>query len=140
MTRDPISVRNDATIREAISFLAAKDASSAPVIDEAGRAVGVLSLSDIVKAVRDHDYDASFFDSQASDVMTPLVLCVSSSMPIDAVVDLLLECEVHQVYIVDEHGILIGRLGTQELLCELHRRAAAEDCDCHACLEVRAAG
>ena len=48
MTSHPLSIREDATLREAVAFLTDKGFSAAPVIDEAGRPVGVLSRADLV--------------------------------------------------------------------------------------------
>src|SRR5437867_2240829 len=48
MRSHPVSVEEAATIREAIAFLVDKGFSAAPVIDSAGRPVGVLSRSDIL--------------------------------------------------------------------------------------------
>ena len=49
MTRHPLSINESATLREAAAFLTEKGISAAPVISEAGRPVGVLSLADIVR-------------------------------------------------------------------------------------------
>ena len=43
-----VSIEADATVDEAVDLLIAKGYSAAPVIDEAGRAVGVLSRSDLL--------------------------------------------------------------------------------------------
>jgi CBS domain-containing protein len=48
MTPNPISVRASATIPEAIQLLTDKGYSAAPVIDKAGRPIGVLSRADIL--------------------------------------------------------------------------------------------
>ena len=48
MTHNPLSVREDAGVQEAEAFLIDKGFSAAPVIDEAGRPVGVLSRADII--------------------------------------------------------------------------------------------
>src|SRR6478609_3726231 len=48
MTPNPQSIRQNATIKEAAAFLTDRRISAAPVIDDAGRAVGVLSRADIV--------------------------------------------------------------------------------------------
>src|SRR5438270_2496346 len=48
MTPNPVSIGADDTLKEAIAFLTDKGYSAAPVIDAAGRPVGVLSRSDIV--------------------------------------------------------------------------------------------
>ena len=53
MTRHPLSINEGATLREAATFLTENGISAAPVINQAGRPVGVLSLADIVRLARD---------------------------------------------------------------------------------------
>ena len=48
MRPNPISIRDDATIQEAIALLSDKGFSAAPVINAAGHPVGVVSRSDIL--------------------------------------------------------------------------------------------
>src|ERR1700751_2869599 len=48
MHPNPISVRDNASIQEVIALLSDKNISAAPVINEAGHPVGVLSRSDIL--------------------------------------------------------------------------------------------
>src|SRR5437016_4635479 len=48
MTPNPVSVAEDATLREALTLFIDKGFSAAPVIDEAGRPVGVISRSDLL--------------------------------------------------------------------------------------------
>jgi CBS domain-containing protein len=48
MTPNPVSVRETATVREAIALLADKGISGAPVIDAAGRPVGVFTQTDVL--------------------------------------------------------------------------------------------
>ncbi len=48
MSPGPISVHRDATLTETVALMAARGFSAAPVIDDAGRPVGVLSRSDIL--------------------------------------------------------------------------------------------
>ena len=48
MVVNPISLRADANVREALVLLTDKGFSAAPVIDEAGRPVGVLSRGDLL--------------------------------------------------------------------------------------------
>src|SRR5438132_13949757 len=43
MMPDPVSIRADASLKEAIALLIDRGFSGAPVIDEAGRPIGVLS-------------------------------------------------------------------------------------------------
>src|SRR5205807_6841808 len=48
MTPNPVSIREDAWIQAVIALLADKNLEAAPVIDEAGRPVGVLTQGDIL--------------------------------------------------------------------------------------------
>src|SRR5438477_13014141 len=48
MTANPISLRADAGVREAIALMTDRGFTAAPVIDESGRAIGVVSVTDIL--------------------------------------------------------------------------------------------
>ena len=48
MTPNPKSARQAATVSEAAAFLSLRGISAAPVIDEAGRPVGVVSRTDLL--------------------------------------------------------------------------------------------
>jgi CBS-domain-containing membrane protein len=130
MTRDPLSIRADATIREAVSLLTMKGITAAPVINEAGRPIGVLSLTDLVGGIRDQVIDdGTFLNMQACEFMTPFVFSVDQDTPVYAVVRELLECKIHQMYVADKDGTLIGVLSAAELLEDLRRRAEESSCD-----------
>ena len=48
MSANPVSIRRDAGIREALELLADRGFGAAPVIDEGGRPIGVVSRTDIL--------------------------------------------------------------------------------------------
>jgi CBS-domain-containing membrane protein len=124
MTRDPLSIRGEATIREAIAFLATKCLTTAPVINEAGRPIGVLCLGNLVKTLQSHDIDEStFFDMQVRDFATPLGYFVKADTPLYIVVGDLLDCRTPQMYVADDDGVLVGVLSAADLLREVHRTA-----------------
>src|SRR5260370_36383798 len=72
MSMNPISVRRDAGVREAIALLTDRDITAAPVIDDNGRPVGVISITDIL--IHDREYVAFLKsgDQTASGDMQPL--------------------------------------------------------------------
>ena len=129
---NPLSIRADATIREAIAFLATRGTKAALVANEAGRPIGVFSLADLVGAIRDHDADAStVFNMQTSDLMTPFVSVVSADTPVQGVVDELLDCKVDHVYVADDTGVIVGAVGIEDLIRHLHESTAEpSDPDC----------
>src|SRR5690242_3459391 len=48
MVVDPVSIRSEATAAEAMALFTEKGITAAPVIDDAGRPIGVLSRSDLL--------------------------------------------------------------------------------------------
>ena len=54
MTPNPVSIREELTVHEAVVFLTERRISAAPVINEAGRPVGVVSEADILRHDREH--------------------------------------------------------------------------------------
>lgn len=130
MTWDPRSIRADATIRETINFLADKGTAAAPVINEAGRPIGVLSLSDLVTAIRDHGVEEeTLFNMQVSEFMTPFVFFVNADTPVHSVVGDLLDCKIRQMYVADDEGVLVGVLSTVDLLRDFRRYAEEQYAD-----------
>src|SRR5438132_11464112 len=81
MTPNPVSLREGATVREAVELLTRLGISGAPVIDEAGRPVGVVSGTDVLVHDREAvDYAGAADDEEGAarvgDIMTPVVFCV----------------------------------------------------------------
>jgi len=146
MTANPVSVREDATLREALVLFIDKGFSAAPVIDGAGRPVGVLSRS--VLLVHDREttehlrLEPEFYHKEelktqggeplgkgfqvekvdrtrVADLMTPAVFSVSPDTPADKVVRDLLSLKVHRLFVVDDNGVLVGVISTFDVLRHL---------------------
>jgi CBS domain-containing protein len=124
MTPSPVSIRESATVREAIDLLTRREISGAPVIDEAGRPVGVVSRGDILV----HDREAVDFAGPADeeesgtrvrDIMTPVVFCVSTDAPASRVVRELIDLRVHRLFVVDDLGTLVGVISVLDVLRHL---------------------
>src|SRR5436190_21028875 len=100
MTPSPVSIRDSAPLEEAIAFLTDTGYSAAPVIDEAGRPVGVISRADVVAYDRERlilpEAAPYYFESdgeiaaavsgeladvRVADVMTPAVFAVAPDTP-----------------------------------------------------------
>jgi CBS domain-containing protein len=125
MTSNPVSIRAAANVREAIELLTDRGFGAAPVIDEAGRPVGVLSRSDLLI----HDREAVHFArpgkqeqadrTRVSDVMTPVVFTVTPDSPVYQVVAQMVELKVHQLFVVDDGGALVGVISALDVLRHL---------------------
>ncbi len=123
MTASPVSIREGATVREDIELLTRRGISGAPVIDEAGRPVGVISRGDILIHDREAVDDAAGADEESGtrvhDIMTPVVFCVSPDAPASRVVREMVELKVHRLFVVDDPGTLVGVITVLDLLRHL---------------------
>jgi CBS-domain-containing membrane protein len=145
MVANPISLRADAIVREALVLLTDKGYSAAPVIDDAGRPVGVLSRSDLLIHDRERaehvPHTAAYFYEQelksrhgkevtgfevenvdpttVTDVMTPAVFSVAPDTPAAKVVSEMIGLHVHRLFVVDEAGVLVGVISTMDVLKHL---------------------
>jgi CBS-domain-containing membrane protein len=123
MTPNPMSLRALATVPEAIAWLTEKGFSAAPVIDESGRPLGVVSRADILIHERERlrsSLATADDRTTVADIMTPAVFSVTPQTPVELVVEQLLTLNVHQLYVVDEHAYLIGVISAHDVLRHLH--------------------
>jgi CBS domain-containing protein len=115
MTRNPLSINEAASIREAAAYLLAKRMSAAPVINEAGRALGVVSLSDVVRHAAEVD-SFKTMDLPVRTIMNDEVLFVRPGTPIDNVIDDLLHCKIKRLFVADENDVLVGVISATDVL------------------------
>src|SRR5438132_7170924 len=71
MSPDPVSLRDNATVPEAMALLVDQGFSGAPVIDNAGRPIGVVSRTDLLIHDREKvDYMAPIPNYYAEEAET----------------------------------------------------------------------
>lgn len=139
MMPNPLSIRDSVVVREAVAFLTDKGISAAPVIDEAGRPMGVVSRADIMVHDREcpaHVKRPDYYEIEAGrlpkgfqvedvdrtpvrDIMTPVVFSVKPDAPARAVVEEMLNLKVHRLFVVDEGGVLVGVISALDVLRHL---------------------
>ena len=139
MTSNPISIHATATVAEALELLTERSYSAAPVIDEAGRPLGVLSRTDLLVHRREERKRAQLDDQTdwdvppragrdesnpdttiVRDLMTPVIFTVMPATTVPRVVEQMLSLKVHHLFVVDEDGILVGVIGSLDVLRHLH--------------------
>ncbi len=143
MAPNPVSIAASATVKEAAAFLTDKGFSAAPVIDEAGRPVGVLSQSDIVVHDRENTQSVSgnleYYKrtdlsppriirtdvvdgdpTRVTDIMTPIVFSVAPETAAYKVIEDMLAQKVHRLFVVGADGVLVGIISTVDVLRHLH--------------------
>lgn len=144
MTPSPHSIPEKATVKEAVAFLTDRGFSAAPVIDDAGRPIGVISRADILVHDREEARHAfpEFYHAEemhtrqgerlgkgflveavdrttVRDIMTPVVFSVQPHTPSAKVVEHMLGLKVHRLFVVDEFGVLVGVISIVDILRQL---------------------
>ena len=122
MTPNPMSLRAEATVPEAIAWLTEKGFSAAPVIDESGRPIGVVSRADILVHERERLRSPLLSTDDRTtmaDIMTPAVFSVTPETPVEQVVEQMLTLNVHQLYVVDRDQFLTGVISAHDVLRRL---------------------
>ncbi len=140
MTPNPVSISADATPRDALLLLHDRNFGAAPVIDGAGRPVGVISRSDLRKhareaargrAPREHNTrrepalasdEAPAADEDAvrvCDVMRGAVFAVAPDTPAASVVEQLQALKVRRLFVVGDDGVLVGVISITDVLSHL---------------------
>jgi CBS domain-containing protein len=137
MVPNPISLRAEASAAEAIRLFTEKGITAAPVIDESGRPVGVISRSDLLihKCVQEKEENGEYFREASiegvddvrkpmaymtvQELMTPAVFAVSEDTPVSRVVSDMVGLRVHRLFVVAEDGILVGIITTMDVLKHL---------------------
>jgi len=140
MTENPVSINQRANLKEALALFTEKGFTAAPVIDDAGRAVGVLSSSDILVHDREkveymvpekepgpvttadgehisRGFQVEYVDkTRVADLMTPAVFSVRPSTPAVKVIKEMLRLHVHHLFVVDQEGTLVGVISPLDVL------------------------
>ena len=132
MTRDPVVVRAETPLNEAIQILAERRISGLPVVDDAGQLVGIISETDLMwreTGVTPPPY-IMFLDSviylqnpakherelhkalgqTVGEVMSSDPISISPDKPLKEAAQMMHEKEVRRLPVVDDAGQVIGIL------------------------------
>jgi CBS domain-containing protein len=135
MVSPVITASKTATVREIAKLLLEKRISAVPVVDDAGKLVGILTESDLMRRVEagtEHPYSwwvhflagdatvaADYVKSHAvkiEDVMTSNVVTAAPETPLHEIATLLEEQQIRRVPIVDKVGNLVGIVSRANLI------------------------
>jgi CBS domain-containing protein len=149
MSPNPVSIRRDAGIREALELLTDRGFGAAPVIDEGGRPIGVVSRTDILIHERECVHHARLPDDRNSpydwtdgdmfpgpplpegfsievpdpttvaEIMTPAIFTVPLEAPVREVVKRMRELKVHHLFVVDSDLALVGVISPLDVIRHL---------------------
>jgi CBS-domain-containing membrane protein len=153
MTPNPVSISETASLREALALLTDRGIKAAPVIDEAGRPIGVLSGTDLLIHDRErgehmraapefyHRADLCLSNGEklgegfevetvdgtlVNEVMTPAVFGVAPEAPAERVIEEMAAMKVHRLFVVDESGVLVGVISALDVLRRMTHKKRRE--------------
>jgi CBS-domain-containing membrane protein len=143
MTPNPVAIAETMGVQDAVAFLLNKRITGAPVIDVAGRPVGVITQTDILhhdrcKAERldPPEFEAGYpmppkrWDefqiekvdrTMVRDLMTPVVFTVALDTHPRKVISEMCAMGVHRLFVVDKGGVLVGVISALDILRDLNR-------------------
>ena len=139
MTPNPKSINRRATVRETAEILHEHGLHIAPVIDDAGRPIGVVSRTDLLdywgrrrdrltalaagelNAVSAPGSEEPGDELTVPEIMTPVVFGVRTNAPIASVVEKMIALEVRCLFVTDADGVLVGTISVFDILRHLTR-------------------
>ena len=140
MTPNPKSINRHATVRETAEILHEHGLHIAPVIDDAGRPIGVVSRTDLLDywgrrrdrltALAAGELNAASApgpeepgdELTVPEIMTPVVFGVRMNAPIASIVEKMIALEVRCLFVTDDDGVLVGTISVFDVLRHLTRR------------------
>jgi CBS domain-containing protein len=119
----PVLVGPDETIAEAARRISEKHKGLACVSDPDGNFLGVISVIDIGRALREHG--GACAEKPVSQFMNPGAITCEPKAPIETVRDLMQEHEIRHVPVVDG-GKLVGLINIRDVLHYFVEQDAAD--------------
>jgi CBS domain-containing protein len=118
MQTDVRSIAPDASVAEIVQALADSHVSGLPVVDAAGRIVGVVSATDVLQAEAEQPDNRSrsrlFEHTTADDLMTHDVIMTSPGADVREAARQMLSAGVRRLF-VQENGRLVGVISQTDI-------------------------
>jgi CBS domain-containing protein len=113
-----VIVAKENTNAEAISArLLAGEFNGAPVVDDNGAVIGIVTAIDILKAIRKNG-NRKLNAMVAKDIMTPNPSVVNKDTPIEDIIDIMIEKEIVLVPVVEDGNKLVGVVARLDIIRE----------------------
>lgn len=114
MTKDLITLSPDMEILQAARMLVENRISGAPVVDERGNLIGMLTEKDCLKVALHASYHEEY-GGKVSEYMSPQVKTIEADMSIADVAKTFL-IDPHRRYPVVEDNRLVGQISRHDVL------------------------
>lgn len=113
MTRAPSCATPETPLSEVGRMMVDNNCGAIPVVDEAGRAIGVITDRDIV--CRSIAIGRNPLDMTAGDAMTPGVVTVNTDASLEHCADQLERHQIRRAVVVDEQQRVVGIVAQADL-------------------------
>lgn len=100
MSPEVLAVRADMTVREAAVFLTGHQFAGAPVLDDKGHLVGVVSLTDLAENEDEVD------DVLVREIMTPTVYTVPDDEPVPQIARAMIAGRIHRLFVTRDKRVV----------------------------------
>ncbi len=109
-SRDVVSLKTESTLLEASKLFASNNIKGAPVMSD-GKAIGVFTVTDLVKAIANENNDAVI-----GDLMTTNIVIVNEDMKIANAIEIMLKKDISRLLIADKDNNLLGIVTRTDLI------------------------
>jgi CBS-domain-containing membrane protein len=136
MNSPVVTIPEGTSLRDAARLLSRSDITGAPVVDAAGRCLGVLSSSDFVRRAREEGEEVSFIapwgevisvedapDREIRHYMTVQPVTVLPTTPVGALAQMMVDAHIHRVLVAGEHGRFCGIVTSTDVVAAVARAA-----------------
>jgi len=127
MLPDPVKMRGDGDLFEAIHKILVYKVSGICVVDEHNVLTGVLSELDCLKAILSSVYNEAPYAGKIEEYMTREVITVGLYDNIVDVANDMLEHKHRRRPVIDDDGKLVGQVTCRQLLCAVKEFAGPVD-------------
>ena len=141
MTREPITVKAETPLREAIKIIAEKRISGLPVVDDAGHLIGIISETDLMWQQAGVTPPAYFviFDSviylknpveyerelhkalgqTVGEVMNEKPITISPDKPLREAAKIMRDRKIHRLPVLDDSEQIVGILSLSDIIRDM---------------------
>jgi CBS domain-containing protein len=136
MVAEPVCVEPSTTVRQLARIFEENEISGAPVVDQEGRVVGIVSKTDLIRRCSEGSLDLppaylcevlGEDSDEDSEVIPETLVCVQDFMsedpvsvrlstPVGHVARLMVEQHIHRVVVTDDERFPLGIITTMDLL------------------------
>lgn len=119
MSRQPVTVLDDASLADAADLLCGYDISGLAVVDIDGRLVGVITETDLVAFRGRHMSPGDWHRRSVCDLMTIPAAVVGADETVGEAARRMTDLGVHRLFVVDDAQVPVGVIAASDVVGEI---------------------